>query len=75
MRIILGKVTHMTNNNFRDTYISHTTNILIEDHVWFAANGTILKSVTIKNNCIVGTVVIITKAFEQKNAIIAGRVK
>ena len=44
----------------------------IGNHVWIAANTTVLKGSNIPDNCIIGTYSLINKKFEKENCIIAG---
>lgn len=46
--------------------------IVIGNHIWIAAGTKVLKGAKIPDNCIVGANSIVTKAFEEKNCIIAG---
>lgn len=52
--------------------INHAASIIIGNRVWFGNNTTILKGARIADETIVATGAIVTKAFTQKNVIIAG---
>jgi len=54
------------------TRLNYAKNIFIGDHVWIGAHCSILKGVTIPNNCIVATRSVVTKKFNESNTIIAG---
>ena len=46
--------------------------IIIGDNVWIGANVSILPSVELGNNCIVGAGSVVTKNFKEENLTIAG---
>lgn len=46
--------------------------IIIGDNVWIGVDVTILPSVEIGNNCIIGAGSVVTKSFKEDNLIIAG---
>ena len=52
--------------------INFAKDIVIEDHVWFAQNTTILKGVCIKANSVVASGSVVTKNFQVGNVIIGG---
>lgn len=52
--------------------INPARDIMIGNHVWFTQNTTILKGVEIKNDSIVATGSIVTKAVDKSNVILAG---
>lgn len=53
--------------------MENTSPIKIGNHVWIAANCTILKGVVISDNCVVGAGSLVTKGIFPENQIIAGR--
>lgn len=46
--------------------------VIIGNHVWIAANSTVLKGSNIPDNSIIGTYSLVNKQFEQENCIITG---
>ena len=52
--------------------INHAGSIIVGSRVWFGNNTTILKGARVADDTIVATGAIVTKAFAQKNVIIAG---
>ncbi|MCR5260809.1 MAG: acyltransferase [Candidatus Gastranaerophilales bacterium] len=46
--------------------------IFIGNHVWIGENASILKRVKIQDECVVGTMSVVTKAFDEKHVVIAG---
>lgn len=52
--------------------INPSKNVIIENHVWVGNRVTILKGAKVADRTVVGTGALVTKAFEQKNIIIAG---
>lgn len=63
---------HSIISNENKQRINYAKNIYIGNHVWVAAHCVILKGVSIAENSIVAIGSIVTKAFEEKNIIIAG---
>lgn len=63
---------HTVYDNTTRQILNEPENISIANHVWLAANATILKGSNIPSNCIVGTNSIVNKSFESENCIIAG---
>ena len=52
--------------------INYGKNITIGDHVWMTTNVTVLKGVTIANNCIIGINSIVTKDCTQEKGLYIG---
>lgn len=52
--------------------INYAKDVVIGNHVWVAAHCSILKGVTILDNCIIATRSVVTKSFNVKGAIIGG---
>lgn len=52
--------------------INPSMDIVVGDHVWFAANSTILKGVQIAGSSVVGNGAIVTKSFAEGNIALAG---
>lgn len=63
-RIIQGKSNEI---------INESKPIIIEDHVWIAANSTILKGALIKKNCVIAFNSIINKKYFEENVILGGK--
>ena len=57
------------------TYNENISNIFIGTHVWICANSTILKGALISDNSVVGAGTIVSKKFEHRNVLIAGKNK
>ena len=58
--------------NNKQKILNANSSVTIGNHVWITQKCTILKGVTLANNCIVGTNSIVTKSFEKEYCIIAG---
>ena len=52
--------------------INHGKSISIGNHVWIAANVTILKGVSLSDWTVVGACALVTKSFDEQNCVIAG---
>lgn len=52
--------------------LNKARSIYIGDKVWLAPFVTVLKGTTIKNDSVVGTHSVVTKAFDESNVVIAG---
>lgn len=52
--------------------INPSKDVVIGNHVWVGNQVTILKGVSIPDNCIIGTGSVVTKSIEKPNVIIAG---
>jgi len=55
-----------------DGRVPKSPEIRIGDHVWIGCNCTILKGVSIPNGCVVAANSVVTKQFDEENALIAG---
>lgn len=58
--------------NLQQERINYGKDIIIENHVWFTQNVTILKGTKISKDSIVATGSIVTKKFEEENVILGG---
>ena len=63
---------HSVYDNQTKQVLNPPDNIEIGNHVWIAANSTILKGVKIPDNCIIGAQSVVNKKFDKPNCIIAG---
>ncbi len=63
---------HAIYDNDTGNVINNNKNIIIDNHVWITADVLLLKGCHIPNNCIVGTKSVVTKKFEDENAVIVG---
>lgn len=52
--------------------LNSAKNVKLGNHVWIAADTTILKGVSIPNNCMVGACSLVNKEFTEEHCIIAG---
>jgi len=52
--------------------INHASDIIIENNVWVCAHCKIMKGVTVKDNCVIGSSSLVNNSFEESNVIIAG---
>lgn len=51
--------------------VNRSSNVIIGNHVWVGNKATILESVQIPNDCIIGTGAIVTESFSDTNIVIA----
>lgn len=58
--------------NNKQKILNSNSSVTIGNHVWITPKCTILKGVTLADNCIVGTNSIVTKSFNNEYCIIAG---
>lgn len=58
--------------NNENKIVNYGQSINIGEHCWLAANVTVLKGVTIADNCVIGTGSLITKNCPDSNALYAG---
>ncbi|MDR1466151.1 MAG: acyltransferase, partial [Treponema sp.] len=54
------------------TRINYSKDIIIKDRVWIAAYCIIMKGVHIAEDCVIGTMSLVNRVFEEKNVVIAG---
>lgn len=52
--------------------LNYAKDVTLGNHVWIAADTTILKGSNIPNNCMVGACSLVNKSFSEENSIIAG---
>lgn len=58
--------------NNKQRILNSNSSVTIGNHVWITQKCTVLKGVTLADNCIVGTNSIVTKSFDKEYCIIAG---
>jgi acetyltransferase-like isoleucine patch superfamily enzyme len=63
---------HSILDNNKQTRINYSKDIIIKDRVWIAAYCIIMKGVQISEDCVIGTMSLVNRVFEEKNVIIAG---
>ena len=63
---------HTIYDNSTKEILNHAQNITIGNHVWIAANTTILKGIEIPANCIIANSAMVSRKFTKENCIIAG---
>ncbi|WP_162238668.1 acyltransferase [Microbacterium sp. Leaf161] len=62
----------MFNLDAPDVVINRTRPIRIADHVWIGSGVVFLKGSTVAEDCVVATRSVVSKAFDEKNAVLAG---
>lgn len=67
-----GEFPHLLFNKDTGMYLEKPTILDIGTHVWVGEKATLLSHTKISDGCIVGTRSVVTKAFEDKDSVIAG---
>lgn len=67
-----GEYPHMVFDRNTGAFLDESDGIFIGDHAWIGESVFIAKAVTIPRDCIVGAHSVVTKRFEDENAVIAG---
>ena len=70
--LIMDTDWHSTVNLKNNEIMAYHKPIVIGDNVWTGQKSTILKGVHIAKGCIVASCAVVTKSFEEENALIAG---
>jgi len=72
VQIRCGEMPHLIFDKTTGEYLDVSEGVFIGNHVWIGEDAYITKRVTVPSECVIGAKSVVTKRFDQENAVIAG---